>query len=312
MRLGDSASKISLERGLNLQELPHDRGPARRQAAGPDDAGRDRRRGGGAVPGGTASGPAWRRCWSATTRPARVYVRNKQKACEKVGIDSWLHQLPGDDHAGRAARPWSPGSTPTRRSTASWCSCRCRRRSTRRRSSTPYRRSRTWTASARRASACSPPAGRASWPARRYGVQQLLLRNGIPSAGQHVVIVGRSNIVGKPLALILMQKAAGADATVTRLPQPQPRPAGADAPGRHGGRGHRPGALPQGRHGPAGRGGRRRGHEPAAGRQPGPATWTSRRCAQVASAITPVPGGVGPMTITMLLHNTLRAAQLQA
>ena len=47
------------------------------------------------------------------------------------------------------------------------------------------------------------------------GVQQLLLRNGIDPAGQHVVIVGRSNIVGKPLALILMQKAAGADATVT-------------------------------------------------------------------------------------------------
>src|SRR5207245_737637 len=47
------------------------------------------------------------------------------------------------------------------------------------------------------------------------GVQQLLLRNGVDLAGKHVVIVGRSNIVGKPLALILMQKAAGADATVT-------------------------------------------------------------------------------------------------
>src|SRR5438132_11227016 len=52
-------------------------------------------------------------------------------------------------------------------------------------------------------------------PCTPYGIQQLLVRNNIPIAGAHVVIVGRSNIVGKPLALILMQKAAGADATVT-------------------------------------------------------------------------------------------------
>src|SRR5436309_7758879 len=48
-----------------------------------------------------------------------------------------------------------------------------------------------------------------------FGVQQLLFRNNIAVDGAHVVIVGRSNIVGKPLALILMQKAAGANATVT-------------------------------------------------------------------------------------------------
>src|SRR5262249_40583917 len=47
------------------------------------------------------------------------------------------------------------------------------------------------------------------------GIQQLLLRNNIPIEGRYVVIVGRSNIVGKPLALILMQKAPGANATVT-------------------------------------------------------------------------------------------------
>src|SRR5207245_5844180 len=52
-------------------------------------------------------------------------------------------------------------------------------------------------------------------PPTPHGVQQLLLRNNIPIEGRHVVIVGRSNIVGKPLALILMQKAAGANASVT-------------------------------------------------------------------------------------------------
>src|SRR5207245_9062057 len=52
-------------------------------------------------------------------------------------------------------------------------------------------------------------------PCTPHGVQQLLLRNDVRLEGAHVVIVGRSNIVGKPLALILMQKAAGANATVT-------------------------------------------------------------------------------------------------
>src|SRR5436309_485454 len=52
-------------------------------------------------------------------------------------------------------------------------------------------------------------------PCTPHGVQQLLIRNGITIAGAHVVIVGRSNIVGKPLALMLMQKGPGGDATVT-------------------------------------------------------------------------------------------------
>src|SRR5262249_8671932 len=52
-------------------------------------------------------------------------------------------------------------------------------------------------------------------PCTPFGIQQLLVRNGINLDGAHVVIVGRSNIVGKPLAVILMQKAPGANATVT-------------------------------------------------------------------------------------------------
>jgi methylenetetrahydrofolate dehydrogenase (NADP+)/methenyltetrahydrofolate cyclohydrolase len=144
-----------------------------------------------------------------------------------------------------------------------------------------------------------------------FGVQQLLLRNNIPVAGAHVVIVGRSNIVGKPLALILMQKAAGADATVTvchsrsrDLPSLTRQ---ADILVAAMGKAHfltadmvKPGAvvvdvginrLPD-------------------GSLAGDVDFDAVR--QVASAITPVPGGVGPMTITMLLHNTLLAAQLQA
>jgi methylenetetrahydrofolate dehydrogenase (NADP+)/methenyltetrahydrofolate cyclohydrolase len=143
------------------------------------------------------------------------------------------------------------------------------------------------------------------------GVQQLLVRNNIPVAGAHVVIVGRSNIVGKPLALILMQKAGGADATVTvchsrsrDLPAltrqadilvaalGKPRFLTADMV--------KPGAvvIDVGI------------NRLADGTLAGDVDFEAVRA--VASAITPVPGGVGPMTITMLLHNTLLAAKLQA
>jgi methylenetetrahydrofolate dehydrogenase (NADP+)/methenyltetrahydrofolate cyclohydrolase len=140
------------------------------------------------------------------------------------------------------------------------------------------------------------------------GIQQLLVRNNIPIEGRHVVIVGRSNIVGKPLALILMQKAKDANATVT-VCHSRSRDIGsltrqADIVVVAIGQAHflkadmvRPGAvvvdvgmnrLPDGK-------------------------WTGDvdfdAVAPLASAITPVPGGVGPMTITMLLHNTLQAAR---
>src|SRR5690606_4834003 len=52
-------------------------------------------------------------------------------------------------------------------------------------------------------------------PATPYGVQQMLIRSGIETAGAHAVIVGRSNIVGRPMAGLLLQKGAGGDATVT-------------------------------------------------------------------------------------------------
>jgi methylenetetrahydrofolate dehydrogenase (NADP+)/methenyltetrahydrofolate cyclohydrolase len=140
------------------------------------------------------------------------------------------------------------------------------------------------------------------------GIVQLLRRNDVPVAGRHVVIVGRSNIVGKPLALLLLQK--GIDATVTVCHSRTPDVGGvtrtADIVVVAIGQAHylkadmvRPGAvvvdvgtnrLPD-------------------GRLVGDVDFETVR--QVASAITPVPGGVGPMTITMLLHNTLEAARLQ-
>ena len=142
------------------------------------------------------------------------------------------------------------------------------------------------------------------------GVQMLLERNGIDVAGKHVVIVGRSNIVGKPLALLLMQKARGADATVTvchsRTPDIGAVTRQADVVVVAIGQARflkadmvRPGAvvvdvgmsrLPD-------------------GRLVGDVDFEAVR--PLASAITPVPGGVGPMTITMLLYNTLQAAGLQ-
>jgi methylenetetrahydrofolate dehydrogenase (NADP+)/methenyltetrahydrofolate cyclohydrolase len=140
-----------------------------------------------------------------------------------------------------------------------------------------------------------------------YGVMQLLSRHRIPTAGQHVVVVGRSNIVGKPMALILAQK--GVDATVT-ICHSRTRDVGAitrqaDIVIMAIGQADylkadmvRPGAvvIDVGM------------NKRADNKLTGDVDFAG--VSQVASAITPVPGGVGPMTITMLLYNTLHAAQL--
>jgi methylenetetrahydrofolate dehydrogenase (NADP+)/methenyltetrahydrofolate cyclohydrolase len=142
------------------------------------------------------------------------------------------------------------------------------------------------------------------------GVQQLLLRNHIDVAGKHVVIVGRSNIVGRPLALILMQKGAGADATVTichsRTRDIAALTLQADIVVVAIGQARflradmvRPGAVVV----DVGI------NRLSDGSLVGDVDFAAVR--EVAAALTPVPGGVGPMTITMLLHNTLQAAGLQ-
>jgi len=152
-------------------------------------------------------------------------------------------------------------------------------------------------------------------PATPYGVQQMLIRSGIETKGAHAVIVGRSNIVGKPMANLLIQNGPGGDATVTvchsrsrDLPSLTRQ---ADILVVAIGKAEfltsdmvRPGAVVIDV-------GINRVDD--ATREKG-----YRLCgdvdfepvAAIASAITPVPGGVGPMTIAMLLKNTLQAAEL--
>ncbi len=151
-------------------------------------------------------------------------------------------------------------------------------------------------------------------PCTPHGVKQMLVRSGCDPAGKHVVICGRSNLVGKPLAGLLMQKAPGANATVTichtgtpdigRFTRDadivvavmgRPRAVTADMV--------REGAVVI---------------DVGINRVPDATKKSGSRLvgdvdfdavARKASAITPVPGGVGPMTVTMLLYNTVLAAK---
>lgn len=150
-------------------------------------------------------------------------------------------------------------------------------------------------------------------PATPYGVQQLLLRSGIETKGAHAVIVGRSNIVGRPLASLLLQDGPGGNATVT-VCHSRTRDLAAvtrladilivaiGKPKFVTGEMIRPGAVVI---------------DVGVNRVEDPGSEKGYRLVgdvdfeaglRVASAITPVPGGVGPMTITMLLYNTVQAA----
>jgi len=151
-------------------------------------------------------------------------------------------------------------------------------------------------------------------PATPYGVQQLLLRSDIDTTGRHAVIVGRSTIVGRPMAALLLQDGPGGNATVTVC---HSRTRDIKSMTRQGdilivamGRPEfvtgdmiKPGAVVV---------------DVGTNRVEDPTTKTGYRLVgdvkfaeaeQVAGAITPVPGGVGPMTITMLLCNTVQAAR---
>ncbi len=151
-------------------------------------------------------------------------------------------------------------------------------------------------------------------PATPYGVQQLLIRTGVDTKGAHAVVVGRSNIVGRPMAALLLQDAPGGNATVTvchsRTRHIEQHTLQGDIlivaigkPEFVTGDMVKPGAVvidvgvnrvddPS----------RKQGY-----RLVGDVKFQEAK--QVASAITPVPGGVGPMTITMLLYNTVQAAR---
>jgi methylenetetrahydrofolate dehydrogenase (NADP+) / methenyltetrahydrofolate cyclohydrolase len=237
---------------------------------------------------------------------SEVYVRNKRLACERTGIESQLHRLPAatseeelltlvarlnkDDevHGILVQLPLPPAMNATRVLDAIH--------------------------PRKDVDAFHPDnvgrlvQGRPRFlPCTPHGVQQLLLRSDIPIAGQHVVVVGRSDIVGKPLANMLLQRGVGGDATVTichsRTPDlgavtrradilvvaiGQPRLIKADMV--------RPGAVVV---------------DVGMNRTPeglcGDVDYDAVR--EIAGWITPVPGGVGPLTVTMLLFNTLAAAR---
>lgn len=148
-------------------------------------------------------------------------------------------------------------------------------------------------------------------PATPLGCQVLLSTYDIPVAGANVVIIGRSQLVGRPLAMLLSLKAQGANATVTMCHTGTKDIAahtrGADIVVVATGVPHtltvdmvKPGATVIDV-------GINRAED---GSLFGDADYDE--VAQVAGAITPVPGGVGPMTRAMLLHNTLLAAKAQA
>ncbi|MEO0184549.1 MAG: bifunctional methylenetetrahydrofolate dehydrogenase/methenyltetrahydrofolate cyclohydrolase FolD [candidate division WOR-3 bacterium] len=154
-------------------------------------------------------------------------------------------------------------------------------------------------------------------PCTPHGIQQLLLRNGIEISGKHVVIVGRSNIVGKPLAMILVQKKSGANATVTMCHtgtknmgeftrQADILIVAAGKPHTVNGEMVREGAVVI----DVGVNRIEDSTKKSGFRLIGDVEFDE--VSKKASAISPVPGGVGPMTITMLLYNTIISAKRHA
>ena len=154
------------------------------------------------------------------------------------------------------------------------------------------------------------------YPCTPHGIQQLLIRTGVKTDGAEVVVVGRSNIVGKPIANMLLQKKEGANATVTvchtrtrdmsfhtkradKLIVAAGRPKAVTADMVKEGAVvidvgvNQIGETPEGKRILAG-------------------DVDFDTVKEKAKAITPVPGGVGPMTITMLMLNTVKAAKVAA
>ncbi len=241
---------------------------------------------------------------------SEVYVRNKRKACDAVGIASWLHRLPAtttqqqllDLIAQLNQAPEVSGilvQLPLPKQIEEEKIIRA---------INPLKDVDAFhpenlgllTAGHPRYLPCTP-----------FGVQQMLSRFGIATAGAKVVILGRSNIVGKPLSLILMQKPTAhfpqaGDATVTVVHRGTKNLVEecrkADILIAAIGEAHfvkpdmvRAGAVVIDV-----------GINSMNGRIVGD---VEPSVSEVAEWLSPVPGGVGPMTITMLLYNTLQAAQ---
>jgi len=153
-------------------------------------------------------------------------------------------------------------------------------------------------------------------PCTPHGIQQLLVRSGVETDGAEAVVVGRSNIVGKPIANILLQKQKGANATVTvchtgtkdmlfHTKRADILIVAAGKPKAITGDMVKEGVVVI---------------DVGVNRIGKTAEGKAILCGDVdfdtvkekAKAITPVPGGVGPMTITMLMLNTVKAAKLAA
>lgn len=153
-------------------------------------------------------------------------------------------------------------------------------------------------------------------PCTPAGIQEMLVRAGVETAGAEVVVVGRSNIVGKPIAIMLGQKGLGANATVT-LVHTRTRDlaehcrradiliVAAGTPGLVQAEWIKPGATV------IDVGVNRVGVNEKTGKAILAGDVDFAAASRVAGKITPVPGGVGPMTIAMLLKNTVSAAKLQ-
>jgi methylenetetrahydrofolate dehydrogenase (NADP+)/methenyltetrahydrofolate cyclohydrolase len=152
-------------------------------------------------------------------------------------------------------------------------------------------------------------------PCTPLGIQELMVRSGHDPTGKHVVILGRGSLVGRPLAVMLFQKAKGANATVTVCHTATKNVADitrqADILIAAMGKARfvtkemvKPGVVVI---------------DVGTNRIDDPTTKSGYRLvgdvdfdavSQIAGAITPVPGGVGPMTIAMLLSNTVRSCEM--
>ena len=238
---------------------------------------------------------------------SEVYVRNKQKACERVGIASTLHRLPATTttdtllelvsrlnqsanvHGILVQLPLPPQVDALRVLDAV----------------SPWKD----------VDGFHPEnvgllvQGRPRFvPCTPLGIQRLLERNGVKTAGRAAVVVGRSDTVGKPMALLLAARGRGGDATVTichsRTPDLGAVTRAADILIVAIGQARRvtadmvkPGAVVVDV-----------GINRTEAGLAGDVDFASVR--EVAGMITPVPGGVGPLTVTMLLANTLAAARI--
>jgi len=158
-------------------------------------------------------------------------------------------------------------------------------------------------------------------PCTPAGIQELIVRSGFETSGAEVVVVGRSNIVGKPIANIMLQKGKGANSTVTIVHTGTKDLEGhckradilivaAGVPGLVKPEWIKPGAcvIDVG----VNRVGEKKSEK--TGKMvpilKGDVDFDAAK--EIAGAITPVPGGVGPMTITMLMKNTVKSAKLHA